>query len=285
MGKNKTTKKASKASTKSVSEHTSSSHVQQELDEYKDFARKINTVISNIAKGNLDVHVEGSYDGEMKSIQDNVSSTVNVLNNLINEMNDMSEQHNAGDIDVKIKTSNFSGAFNDMAKGINDMVFGHIAVKKKAMACVDEFGKGNFDAPLEQFPGKKAFINDTIEKLRQNLKDASGEVNSLVKATKDGKLEVRGDADKYNGDWNTLVGGINDLIDAFVKPINVTATYVDKISKGVIPEEITDTYNGDFNKIKNNLNGTVKMMRELLEETDKIATAAEEGKLETRADA
>ena len=45
------------------------------------------------------------------------------------------------------------------------MVAGHIAVKKKAMACVAEFGKGNFEAPLEKFPGKKAFINDTFEQL------------------------------------------------------------------------------------------------------------------------
>ena len=50
-----------------------------------------------------------------------------------------------------------------MAQAVNDMVAGHISVKKKAMACVAEFGKGNFEAPLERFPGKKAFINDTIE--------------------------------------------------------------------------------------------------------------------------
>ncbi len=53
-----------------------------------------------------------------------------------------------------------------MAQGVNDMVAGHIQVKKKAMACVAEFGKGNFKAPLEQFPGKKAFINETIEQMR-----------------------------------------------------------------------------------------------------------------------
>ena len=50
------------------------------------------------------------------------------------------------------------------------MVCGHIAVKKKAMACIAEFGKGNFEAALEKFPGKKVFINDTIEQLRTNLK-------------------------------------------------------------------------------------------------------------------
>jgi len=33
----------------------------------------------------------------------------------------------------------------------------------KVMACLSEFAKGNFDAPIEQFSGKKAFINQTIE--------------------------------------------------------------------------------------------------------------------------
>ena len=36
--------------------------------------------------------------------------------------------------------------------------------------------------------------------------------------------------------------------------LNVAADYVDRISKGDIPPKITDTYNGDFNTIKNNLN-------------------------------
>ena len=37
-------------------------------------------------------------------------------------------------------------------------------------------------------------------------------------------------------------------------PLNVAATYVDRISKGDLPPKITDSYNGDFNTIKNNLN-------------------------------
>ena len=56
---------------------------------------------------------------------------------------------------------------------------GHIAVKKKAMACIAEFGKGNFEAALEKFPGKKAFINDTIEQVRTNLKALIADANML----------------------------------------------------------------------------------------------------------
>ena len=61
-------------------------------------------------------------------------------------------------------------------------------------------------------------------------------------------------------DWGKLIGGVNDLCDAFVGPINVTAEYVDRISKGDIPPKITDTYNGDFNEIKNNLNNCIDTM-------------------------
>ena len=56
-------------------------------------------------------------------------------------MNHMSDEHNKGDIDVVIPADQFEGAFRVMAEGVNEMVAGHIAVKKKAMACVDEFGK------------------------------------------------------------------------------------------------------------------------------------------------
>ena len=59
---------------------------------------------------------------------------------------------------------------------------------------------------------------------------------------------------------------MNKLIDAFVAPINVTAEYVDRISKGDIPPKITDNYNGDFNEIKNNLNACIDVMNGLLRE-------------------
>ncbi len=102
----------------------------------------------------------------------------------------MSEEHNKGDIDVAIPARKFEGAFRVMAQGVNDMVAGHIQVKKKAMACVAEFGKGNFDAPLEKFPGKKAFINDTIEQLRANVRTFIVEMKRMSDEHNKGDIDV-----------------------------------------------------------------------------------------------
>ena len=70
-----------------------------------------------------------------------------------------------------------------------------------------------------------------------------------------------------------------------IGPLNVSAEYVDRISKGDIPPKITDNYNGDFNEIKNNLNNCIDNIRALVAEAAMLVKAAGEGQLGTRADA
>ena len=107
----------------------------------------------------------------------------------------------------------------------------------------------------------------------------------LAKAAVDGKLATRADASKHQGDFQKVVKGVNDTLDAVIGPLNVAAKYVDDISKGAIPARITDSYNGDFNTIKNNLNTCIDAVDALVADASMLAKAAVEGKLETRADA
>ena len=127
-------------------------------DEIGDLGNAFNTMLEQFEE------VSSSMEGLKKNIS-----------TLVADMNHMSDEHDKGDIDVKLDDRKFEGEYAKMALGINGMVFGHISVKKKAMACVGEFGKGNFDAELEKFPGKKAFINETIEAVRTNLKSQDHE--------------------------------------------------------------------------------------------------------------
>jgi methyl-accepting chemotaxis protein len=100
-----------------------------------------------------------------------------------------------------------------------------------------------------------------------------------------GKLATRADASKHQGDYRKIVQGVNDTLDAVIGPLNVSAKYVDQISKGDIPAKITETYKGDFNEIKNNLNMCIDAVNALVAETKGLSEGAVAGKLETRADA
>jgi methyl-accepting chemotaxis protein len=246
--------------------------------------KKAMACIAEFGKGNYDAVLE-QFPGKKAFINENIERLRSNVKKFVADMARMSEAHNAGDIDAIIPPENFEGAYRTMAQGVNDMVQGHITVKKKAMACIAEFGKGNFEAPLEKFPGKKAFINDTIEEVRTHLKALITDANLLVQAAVDGKLSTRADATKHGGDFRKIVEGINATLDAVIGPLNVSADYVDKISKGNIPPRITDNYNGDFNTIKNNLNQCIDAIGGLVADTNLLVEAAVAGKLSTRADA
>jgi methyl-accepting chemotaxis protein len=155
----------------------------------------------------------------------------------------------------------------------------------KVIECLSEFGKGNFDAPMAQFPGKKAVINETIENLRLSMKALVSDTDMLTKAAAHGKLSTRADASKHQGDFQKVVSGVNETFDALVGPINVTAEYVDRISKGDIPPKITDSFQGDFNEVRVSLNNCIDHSISLSADADMLAKAAAEGRLATRADA
>ncbi|MGB9144771.1 MAG: PAS domain S-box protein, partial [Acidobacteriaceae bacterium] len=123
----------------------------------------------------------------------------------------------------------------------------------------------------------------TSQKLALNamLADAA----MLTKAAVEGKLATRADASKHQGDYRKVVEGVNATLDAVIGPLNVSAEYVDRISKGDIPPKITESYHGDFNEIKNNLNTCIDAVNALVADAGGLTRAAVEGKLATRADA
>jgi methyl-accepting chemotaxis protein len=122
-------------------------------------------------------------------------------------------------------------------------------------------------------------ITPQKEALNAMLADAA----MLSKAAVEGKLSTRADASRHHGDFRKVVEGVNATLDAVIGPLNVSADYVDKISKGDIPAKITDNYNGDFNVIKNNLNRCIEAVQALVADAAMLSKAAVEGKLSTRA--
>ncbi|MBL0277311.1 MAG: hypothetical protein IPQ24_14710 [Anaeromyxobacter sp.] len=111
------------------------------------------------------------------------------------------------------------------------------------------------------------------------------DAGALAQAGVEGRLATRADASKHEGDFRKIVEGVNRTLDAVIGPLNVAAKYVDEISRGAIPQKITDSYAGDFNTIKNNLNTCIDAVNRLVSDAGTLVDAAVAGRLATRADA
>jgi len=244
------------------------------VDKFKgDFAviaQTVNTVVSShiavkkkamacvkaFGEGDFDATLE-QFPGKKAFINDTIEGLRSNLRSLISEMNRMSAEHDSGDIDVFVAADRFPGDFALMARGINNMVAGHISVKKRAMACIKAFGEGDFDAPLEQFPGKKAFINDTVETLRVNLRSIVAEIQRLISASAAGRLSERGDANRYVGDFAALVTGINRMLDAIILPISEGNRVLSLVSSGDLTQRVEIDCEGDHQRMKDAVNTLV----------------------------
>ncbi len=119
----------------------------------------------------------------------------------------------------------------------------------------------------------------------KQIKGVNAQIQSVIDAVIQGQLKDRLDSSTVGRDFTDSVNGINSLIEAFVKPINVTLDYVGKISRGIMPPLITDKYNGDFNEIKDNLNQCITTLNGMLDDVDQLVNDLVVGKLMTRADA
>lgn len=234
--------------------------------------------VEEFGKGNFDAELE-QFPGKKAFINRTIEKVRGNLKEFIKQMNNMSKEHDLGDIDVMINVDDFDGEFKSMAQGVNDMVNGHITVKKKAMACIKEFGNGNFDAEIEKFPGKKAFIHETIEAVRENLKSLQSDVQNLIQDSKDGKLSNRADATKFEGDWKALVQGINEMLDAVINPIKETVKVLNQMAQGKLSVKVKGEYKGDHAALKNAINTTVDLMP--FKEAISVLKAMSDGDLTT----
>jgi methyl-accepting chemotaxis protein len=227
------------------------------------------SAVERVARGELDVEIQVRSDEDV--LGKNLTAMVTTLKDVIDHMDKLYREQKAGEIDYMIPAEHFEGAYGQVAAGVNNAVKLHVDIVLKILAILAAYAEGDFSQTLERLPGKQVVANEKLDLLKDNLVKVVKEVNTLIEAIGNGKLRTRGNAAAFSGDWSKLLGGINELIEAFVRPINLTASYIDSISKGDMPAKITDIYKGDFNEIKNNLNSLIDALNQVTAAAEHIA--------------
>ncbi|MRR38409.1 methyl-accepting chemotaxis protein, partial [bacterium] len=137
-------------------------------------------------------------------------------------------------------------------------------------SAAEKVAEGDLSVKVE-VRSEQDILARNLARMLTTLNSLQKETDHLISSVQDGKLDQRGDTAAFSGGWSELVAGINRLIEAFVVPIHVTAVSLDRISRGDIPERISEEYRGDFNEIKNNLNSLIDSMNAVTKLAQEIA--------------
>ena len=245
-----------------------------------------NRVLAQISAGKIDELITQTYGGDHEKMKQAVNNVAVVLQGLQKELARLTEASHQGQLSERGKPDQFQGAYAGIVKGVNDMLDAILLPISEGNRILAQISNGRIDELIAQtYKGDHEKMKQAVNNVGAALQNMTKDVSLLVQAAVEGKLATRADASKHQGDYRKIVEGVNQTLDAVIGPLNVSAEYVDRISKGDIPPKITDKYNGDFNEIKNNLNNCIDNITALAADTGLLVKAAVEGKLATRADA
>ena len=243
--------------------------VSKQLKQLVDFAE-------SVSGGELTQSLDIKQNDEIGALAATLGTMKDRINNVLKEFNGLIRSIQDGRLNTRGSAQSFSGSWSELVLGTNSLLDAVINPLNVAANYVDKISKGDIppkitDSYNGDFNTIKNNLNQCIDAVNVMVADA----NMLSKAAVEGKLATRADASKHQGDFRKIVQGVNDTLDAVINPLNVAANYVDRISKGDIPPKITDTYNGDFNEIRNNLNTLIDALNQIT----KLAQGMSEGNL------
>jgi len=196
----------------------------------------------------------------------------------IRNLRELANQVALGDVEVNA-TTNLQDEVGDLVVAFGEMVAN---IKTQAEAA-EKIATGDLELEIKPRSDKDvlAFSMNSVIKTLRNL---VSEAEMLAGAAVEGRLETRGDTDKFQGGYRQVINGFNNTLDAIVEPLNVALPYIEKMANGDNLEDLENNFKGEYAVLISNLSKVKDSLYTLLEESGKLVEAAAEGTLSYRAD-
>ncbi len=240
--------------------------------------------LAQVAIGNF-VVIDKIYNGDYEIIKQNVNNVSQAMIDMKEQFNQLSKAGNDGNLSFRGNTEAFQGDFKEIVLIVNTTLDNILTPLNEAMDSLAEVAKGNLLVINKKYNGDYEAIKQNVNNVSETLKDMTAQFELLADAGDNGRLSYRGDANKFRGDFKKIVEIVNQSLDNIINPLYMTADNLNRISKGDIPDIITEEYNGDFNEIKASINQCITAVNSLVEDANMLAESAVSGNLNVRADA
>jgi methyl-accepting chemotaxis protein len=237
-------------------------------------------VAEAVAQGNLTSKIDTRVNDETGAMLQAMQTMQDTLVNFAQAQQVMAKKHADGWISEEIDTSQFKGAYQDIAKSMNDLVQSHIAVKMKVVEVVTQYSKGNFEPDMDRLPAEKAKITEAIDAVKASFLAVSNEVSIIASAGVQGNFSQRANTDNFDFLFKTMLTDLNNLVGAVDNAFNGIIRISGAISDGDLTQSFKKEYPGLYGLVGNSLNKTVaslnKFMSEIKDSTETVNSAARE---------
>jgi len=245
-----------------------------------------NRILDQIAHGKIDELIAHTYKGDHERMKQNVNGIAVVLQRFQTELAKLTEFSRQGQLEKRGDAAAFQGAYGEVIKGVNEMLDAILVPIGEGNRILDRISHGRVDELIEQtYKGDHEKMKQNVNGIAVVLRAFQAEVAKLTEFSRQGQLEKRGDASAFHGAYGEVIKGVNEMLDAILIPIGEGNRILDQIAHGKVDELIAQTYRGDHEKMKQNVNAIAVVLQRFQTELAKLTDFSHQGRLEQRGDA
>jgi methyl-accepting chemotaxis protein len=247
--------------------------------------QKTSVALERFSRGDLPEKMTEAFPGDFDRQRLALNALIDVVLMRNEDLKSLLAAAAAGKLEVRAETARYPGYNGKMIGGINQLLDAIVKPVEVAAERVARIAAGEQAARIDQdFQGRFGELKQNINRLIEVVEQRNRDLELLIGAATEGRLDVRADADKYAGKNGQLIRGVNAMLDAIVAPVRRAEAVVDQLARGETPPPLTEPWQGEFDALRLNLNRCAASISDLVEQVGMAMGAGQLGRLEQRTD-
>jgi methyl-accepting chemotaxis protein len=209
-----------------------------------------------IAEGDLGIDITSKSDKD--ALGKAYAGMVGTLRSLISEIDKLTRALVQGNLTTRGDASKFKGDYAGIVQGINETLDAVINPLNVAADYVDNIAQGKTpDKITDEYKGDFNTIKNNLNKCIDAINILVDETGVIIKASNEGKLDVRADADKAQGAYSKILQGFNQALDHIIVPLSEAKGVMDRQVSYDLTKSIAGDYKGDLGELKSAINNSL----------------------------
>ena len=239
-----------------------------------------------VAAGNLAVDLAIESQDEVGQLAGSFRRLIATQEALAREIAALIEAARSGRLSERADATRFEGTFRELCAGVNQMLDETLRPMQEGTRVMQRIARGDLSATVTgAYQGDHELIKTNLNATIAVLQRLVAETGRLIEAARSGQLSARADAESFEGAYRELCAGINQMLDATLRPVEEGTRVLQRLARGDLSVRVNGEYQGDHQLIKTHLNDTIEVLGRLVTETGRLIQAAREGRLDERAEA
>jgi methyl-accepting chemotaxis protein len=187
--------------------------------------------LDNIAKGNIPAKITEQYQGDYSLIINNLNTCIDAVNALVIDANELAAAAQNGALSTRADAGKHNGDFRKVIDGLNSTLDAVVKPLTVTSEYLENIARGHIPAKItDHYPGDYSQIIDNLNTSITAVNNLVADTNLLAEAAGEGRITVRADADKHQGDFRKIIEGVNSTLDMVVDPIIAVTEAVETIT-------------------------------------------------------